>query len=117
MFDRKESNFKTIQNISSFKKRENKVSNEKSKNFQTLTSTGNHTVLDRLKTIKDKIENNQRTINKDKNKYNYISIETSPKIKNFFGTEENFIETVLIILKEEINQLILIQVFYIIEKQ
>ena len=90
VFDRKESNFKTIQNISSFKKRENTVSNEKSKNFQTLTSTGNHSLLDRLKTIKDKIENNQRTINKEKNKYNYLSIETSPKIKNFFGTEENF---------------------------
>ena len=88
IFDRKD-HFKTIQNITSLKSRHNNFSNinqNTSNKFQTISSE-NDLFFDRLNSKKDKMGINSRNA---KNKKNFLSIETSPKIKNFFGTEDNF---------------------------
>ena len=85
VFDRKENKFKTIENYLS---RHNTINNtNSSNNLQTITSNENKLFFDRLNTQNDSSKNKSRNL---KHKKNYLSIDTSPKIRHFFGTEENF---------------------------
>ena len=89
IFDKRKNNLKAIQihNISSIKSRQNTMSNinQISNINQTINSTENNLFFDRLN---KNAENKSRNINKTNKKF--LSIETSPQIRNFFGTEDNF---------------------------
>jgi hypothetical protein len=78
VYERKDNYFKTIDNATiSFKKRGNTISNEKSNYFQTLTVTENNLIFNRL---------NKKHFSRNDNKYKNLSIEATPRLKNFFGT-------------------------------
>ena len=82
MYERKDNHFKTIDNATiSFKKRGNTISNEKSNHFQTLTVTENNLIFNRL---------NKKLNSRNNNKYKNLSIEATPRLKNYFGTVNTF---------------------------
>ena len=88
VFERKENKSKTIQNFIINQNIRNKLSNtNNSNNLKIISSTEKNLFLERLNTQNNISEAKSRNI---KDKKNYLSIETSPKIRSFFGTEENF---------------------------
>ena len=86
VFDRKEKKFQTIENITmrNWQDEINKI-DQKSNNLHTIAFNENNLFFDRLKYKKG-----ISTIKSRNNRKSTLSIETSPKIRNFFGTEENF---------------------------